>query len=148
MKYEGLIGEWQSPTQVEDASQFSLAGSMTITAEIETTGAIGDIVSKYDWKAGERGYVFGVGGEGDEKSEPGKLFAWFSSEAATFKGVVAYGSQRVDDGKSHHVAMVFEAGQSVRFFVDGIEDEAVRIEGPIPKKSCPECARSGCGSWV
>ena len=105
---------------------------MTITAEIETTGAIGDIVSKYDWKAGERGYVFGVGGEGDEKSEPGKLFAWFSSEAATFKGVVAYGSQRVDDGQPHHVAMVFEAGQAVRFFVDGIEDEAVRIEGPIP----------------
>ena len=134
VKYEGLIGEWHSPTQVEDASQFSLTGSMTITAEIETTGAIGDIVSKYDWKAGERGYVFGVGGEGDEKSEPGKLFAWFSSEAATFKGVVAYGSQRVDDGQPHHVAMVFEAGQSVRFFVDGIEDEAVRIEGPIPKK--------------
>ena len=131
-KFPGLIGEWHSPTQVEDASQFSLTGSMTITAEIETTGAIGDIVSKYDWKAGERSYVFGVGGEGDEKSEPGKLFAWFSSEAATFKGVVAYGSQRVDDGQPHHVAMVFEAGQTVRFFVDGIEDEAVRIEGPIP----------------
>ena len=132
VKYEGLIGEWQTPTQVEDAARFSLAGSMTITAEIETTGAIGDIVSKYDWKAGERSYVFGVGGEGDEKSEPGKLFAWFSSEAETFKGVVAYGSRRVDDGQLHHVAVVFEAGQSVRFFIDGIEDEAVRIEGPIP----------------
>lgn len=134
VKHEGLIGEWHSPTQVEGASQFSLTGSMTITAEIQTTSAIGDIVSKYDWKAGERSYVFGVGGEGDEKSEPGKLFAWFSSDAATFKGVVAYGSQRVDDGQPHHVAMVFEAGQSVRFFVDGIEDEAVRIDGPIPKK--------------
>ena len=133
VKHEGLIGEWQAPTQAEDAARFSLTGSMTITAEIQTTGAIGDIVSKYDWKAGERGYVFGVGGEGDVKAEPGKLFAWFSSEAATFKGVVAYGSRRVDDGQSHHVAMVFEAGQSVRFFVDGIEDEAVRIEGPIPK---------------
>lgn len=133
VKHEGLIGEWHSPTQVEGASQFSLTGSMTITAEIQTTSAIGDIVSKYDWKAGERSYVFGVGGEGDEKSEPGKLFAWFSSDAATFKGVVAYGSQRVDDGQPHHVAMVFEAGQSVRFFVDGIEDEAVRIDWPIPK---------------
>ena len=133
VKHEGLIGEWQAPTQAEDAARFSLTRSMTITAEIQTTGAIGDIVSKYDWKAGERGYVFGVGGEGDVKAEPGKLFAWFSSEAATFKGVVAYGSRRVDDGQSHHVAMVFEAGQSVRFFVDGIEDEAVRIEGPIPK---------------
>ena len=134
VKHEGLIGEWQAPTQAEDAARFSLTGSMTITAEIQTTSAIGDIVSKYDWKAGERSYVFGVGGEGDEKSEPGKLFAWFSSDAATFKGVVAYGSQRVDDGQPHHVAMVFEAGQSVRFFVDGIEDEAVRIDGPIPKK--------------
>ena len=133
VKHEGLIGEWQAPTQAEDAARFSLTGSMTITAEIQTTGAIGDIVSKYDWKAGERGYVFGVGGEGDVKAEPGKLFAWFSSEAATFKGVVAYGSRRVDDGQPHHVAMVFEAGQSVRFFVDGIGDEAVRIEGPIPK---------------
>jgi len=133
VKHEGLIGEWQAPTQAEDAARFSLTGSMTITAEIQTTGAIGDIVSKYDWKAGERGYVFGVGGEGDVKAEPGKLFAWFSSEAATFIGVVAYGSRRVDDGQPHHVAMVFEAGQSVRFFVDGIEDEAVRIEGPIPK---------------
>ena len=92
-KFPGLIGEWHSPTQVEDASQFSLAGSMTITAEINTTSAIGDIVSKYDWKAGERSYVFGVGGEGDVKAEPGKLFAWFSSEAATFKGVVVYGSR-------------------------------------------------------
>ncbi len=133
VKHEGLIGEWQAPTQAEDAARFSLTGSMTITAEIQTTGAIGDIVSKYDWKAGERSYVFGVGGEGDEKSEPGKLFAWFSSEAATFKGVVAYGSRRVDDGRPHHVAMVFEAGRAVRFFVDGIEDEAVRIEGPVPK---------------
>ena len=121
---------------------------MTITAEIETTGAIGDIVSKYDWKAGERGYVFGVGGEGDEKSEPGKLFAWFSSERATFKGVVAYGSQRVDDGQPHHVAMVFEAGQSVRFFVDGIEDEAVRIDGPIPKTVAQSVRGSGGGCGV
>ena len=132
-EHEGLVGEWSEATQVANADQFSLTGSLTITAEIETFAPIGDIVSKYDWKAGERSYVFGVGGEGDEKAEPGKLFAWFSSDAATFKGVVAYGSQRVDDGRPHHVAVVFEAGKAVRFFVDGIEDMAVRIEGPIPK---------------
>jgi len=131
---EGLIGEWQEATQVEDAGQYSLTGNLTITAEIQTNAPIGDIVSKYDWKAGERGFVFGVGGEGDENAEPGKLFAWFSSEAATFEGVVAYGSQRVDDGRIHHVAVVFESGRAVRFFVNGIEDTAVRIEGSIPKK--------------
>ncbi|MEE2948203.1 MAG: DUF1553 domain-containing protein [Verrucomicrobiota bacterium] len=133
VEHEWLVGEWPGPTQVANADQFSLTGSLTITAEIETTAPIGDIVSKYDWKAGERSFVFGVGGEGDDKAQPGKLFAWFSSDAATFKGVVAYSSRRVDDGQPHHVAVVFEAGRAVRFFVDGIEDTAVRIEGPIPK---------------
>ena len=132
-EHKGLVGEWSEPTQIADVDQFSMTGSLTVTAEIETTEPIGNIISKYDWKAGERSYVFGVGGEGDVKAEPGKLFAWFSSDAASFKGVVAYGSQRVDDGRPHHVAVVFEAGMAVRFFVDGIEDTAVRIEGPIPK---------------
>ena len=98
-------------------------------------GTVGARGAKGGWEAGGRGVVFGGVGEGDGKAEPGKLFAWFSSDAATFKGVVAYGSQRVDDGRPHHVAVVFEAGRAVRFFVDGIEDTAVRIEGPIPKTS-------------
>ena len=132
-KHKGLMGEWQKPEHIKDSALFNLSGSMTITGEIKTSGAIGNIVSKYDWKAGQRSYVFGIGGEGDEKAEPGKLFAWFSSDAGTFKGAVAYGSQRVNDGRDHHVAMVFEAGKAVRFFVDGIEDESVRIEGDIPK---------------
>ncbi|MEE2942799.1 MAG: DUF1553 domain-containing protein [Verrucomicrobiota bacterium] len=145
-EHNGLVGEWPGPTQVVGADQFSLTGSLTITAEIETTAPIGDILSKYDWKAGERSYVFGVGGEGDEKAEPGKLFAWFSSDAATFKGVVAYGSQRVDDGRPHHVSVVFEAGRAVRFFVDGIEDTAVRIEGPIPKTIAKSARRLAVGA--
>ena len=132
-KHEGLMEEWDKPEHIKDSALFNLTGSMTITAEIQTTGAIGDIVSKYDWKAGQRSYVFGIGGEGDEKADPGKLFAWFSSDAGTFNGAVAYGSQRVDDGREHHVAMVFEAGKAVQFFVDGVEDKEVRIEGVIPK---------------
>ena len=132
-KQGGLIEEWQKETHVKDATKFSLNSSLSITADIQTKAKIGDIVSKYDWQAGQRSYVFGVGGEGDAKAAPGKLFAWFSSDAATFRGVVAYGSQVVNDGKPHHVAMVFNAGKSVRFFVDGVEDSSVQIEGAVPK---------------
>ena len=133
VSHEGLVGEWQKSQQIKDPNLFNLDGDLTITAEIQTVSAVSDIVSKYDWRGGQRSYVFGIGGEGDEKASPGKLFAWFSSDAATFQGAVAYGSQRVNDGRPHHVAMVFEAGRSVRFFVDGIEDENVRVEGAIPK---------------
>lgn len=132
-KQDGLAGEWQNETHVKDAEKFSLSGSLSITADIQTKAKIGNIVSKYDWQSGQRSYVFGVGGEGDAKAAPGKLFAWFSSDAATFRGVVAYGSQVVNDGKPHHVAIVFDAGKAVRFFVDGIEDVSVRVEGEVPK---------------
>lgn len=129
---EGLLGEWQQRMHVEDAARYAPAGSFTITAEIQTLAKVGDILSKYDWEAGQRGYVFGVGGEGDAKAAPGKLFAWVSAEAGRFNGVTAYGSIPVDDGRPHHVAVVFEAGKAIRFYVDGREDKAVRIEGHRP----------------
>ena len=133
VKHEGIVGEWQKIQQIQDPNLFNLNRDMSVTAEVQTVTPVGNILSKYDWKAGQRSYIFGIGGEGDVKANPGKLFAWFSSDAATFQGAVAYGSQRVNDGLPHHVAMVFEAGRSVRFFVDGIEDKAVRVEGAVPK---------------
>ena len=133
VKHEGIVGEWQKIQQIKDPNLFNLKRDMSVTAEVQTVTPVGNILSKYDWKAGQRSYIFGIGGEGDVKANPGKLFAWFSSDAATFQGAVAYGSQRVNDGLPHHVAMVFEAGRSVRFFVDGIEDKAVRVEGAVPK---------------
>ncbi|MGE4550043.1 MAG: DUF1549 domain-containing protein, partial [Opitutales bacterium] len=130
---EGLVGEWQKAAHVEDASKYSLTGSLTITAEIETTAKIGDILSKYDWEGSQRGFVFGIGGEGDAKARPGRLFAWVSAEAARFSGVTAYGSIPVNDGRPHQVAFVFEAGRSVRLYVDGIEDKGAKVEGYLPK---------------
>ena len=131
-KQPGVIGEWAGAAVEKDAAKFALTGSFTMTAELETKANIGNIVSKYDWKAGQRSFVVGVGGEGDAKAPPGHLFAWISSEAGAFRGVVAYGSLPVNDGQRHHVAVVFEAGKAIRFFVDGVEDRQVRLEGAPP----------------
>ena len=131
-KQPGVLGEWAGPAREQEAAKFSVRGSFTVTAEIETKAPIGNIISKYDWKAGQRSFVVGVGGEGDAKAAPGHLFAWISSEAGAFRGVVAYGSRPVNDGRRHHVAVVFEAGKAIRFFVDGVEDRNVRLEGAPP----------------
>lgn len=128
-----LVGMWDGPTVVADSAKFSLAGDFTITAKIRTAQAVADIVSKYDWRGKQRSYVFGIGGEGEKSAVPGHLFAWISSKREPFDGVEVYGSRKVSDGRDHHVVVVFEAGKSVRLFVDGVEDRAARIAGQVPK---------------
>jgi len=126
------IGKWDGPTVVADPEKFSVKGDLTITAKIQTTQAVADIVSKYDWRGKQRSYVFGIGGERDTNSMPGHLFFWVSSSAESFNGVTVYSSQAVNDGRDHHVAVEFAAGKSVRLFIDGIEDKAARISGKVP----------------
>ena len=62
----------------------------------------------------------------DQGSTPGHVFFWVSSKLDPFAGVTVYGSQRVNDGMEHRVAVEFVAGKSVRLFVDGLEDKATR----------------------
>ena len=126
------IGKWDGPTVVADPKKFSVKGDLTIAAKIQTTQAVADIVSKYDWRGKQRSYVFGIGGERDTNSMPGHLFFWVSSSAESFNGVTVYSSQAVNDGRDHHVAVEFAAGKSVRLFIDGIEDKAARISGKVP----------------
>jgi hypothetical protein len=129
---EGLLGIWDAPHLVADAGKFCVTGDLTITAKIQTNQAAADIVSKYDWPGKQRSYVFGIGGEGEKEAAPGHLFFWVSSRTDPFAGVSVYGSKAVNDGKTHEAAVVFEAGKSVRLFVDGIEDTAARVIGKIP----------------
>jgi hypothetical protein len=127
-----IIGKWNGPTVVFDPRKFSVTGDLTITAKIQTTQAVTDIVSKYDWRGKQRSFVFGIGGEGDANSIPGHLFFWVSSSADSFNGVTVYSSQAVNDGRDHRVAVEFTAGKTVRLFIDGIEDKAARISGKVP----------------
>jgi hypothetical protein len=55
-----------------------------------------------------------------------------SSRTDPFDGVSLYGSQPVNDGEEHRVSVVFEAGKSVRLFVDGVEDKSARVIGKVP----------------
>ena len=139
-----LVAHWPLNTEnqlhVDDAKDLRLGGDFTITAKIQTTENIADIVCKYDSERSERGYVFGIGGEGESNAEKGHLFAWISSKRDRFKGIQIYGSIPINDGQEHHVALVFRAGDSIDLYVDGRRDSAARKVGTPPK----EVAKSRC----
>ncbi|MDE0940312.1 MAG: DUF1549 domain-containing protein, partial [Pirellulales bacterium] len=147
---EYVVGKWERHAALDDPQKYSLTGDLTISAKIRTKQSVADLVSKYDWRGKQRGYVFGIGGEGDKGSVPGHLFFWVSSRAESFNGVTVYGSRPVNDGKAHLVAVEFVAGKSVRLFIDGIEDKAARVSGKPPpfiaKSSRPLAIGSGYNS--
>lgn len=143
---EGLLGKWNAPYLEPDAGKFSVTGNLTITARIQTRQEVATIASKNDWRAKQRSYLFGIGGEGEEEAPPGHLFFWVSSRNEPFSGVTVYGSKAVNDGLVHQVAVVFEAGRSVRLFVDGIEDKAARMNGGVPDKIAVSKRRLAIGA--
>ena len=133
LKDESLIGHWEKPQVMESSESFSETGDLTIVASIRTSKPIGNIASKYDWKSGQRSYVFGIGGEDAENAVPGHLFAWISEKSQTWSGAEIHGSFPVNDGKEHEVAVVFDAGNYLRLVVDGVVDNAAKIKGHVPK---------------
>ncbi len=143
---EGLLGKWDAPHLVANAGEFCVTGNLTITATIRTKQAVANIMSKNDWRGKQRSYVFGIGGEGEKEAAPGHLSFWVSSRTETFAGVTVYGSKQINDGQAHEVAVVFEAGKSVRLFVDGIEDTAVRVIGKVPKTIAVSARRLAIGA--
>ena len=130
---DGLLGIWDGVHSDAGNEKFNLTGDLTITARIKTRQKVASVLSKYDWRGKQRSYVFGIGGEGEEEAAPGHLFFWVSSRTDPFDGVSLYGSQPVNDGKEHRVSVVFEAGKSVRLFVDGVEDKSARVIGKVPE---------------
>lgn len=129
---EGLLGEWDAPHLEADAGKYCVTGDLTITAKIRTKQSVANIASKYDWPGKQRSYVFGIGGEGDQEGRPGHLFFWASARTDPYQGVAIHGSRAINDDRDHDVALVFEAGKSVRLFVDGIEDTEARVIGKVP----------------
>ena len=132
---ENLVGHWRSiehPITPPADTTHDITGALTILATISTKQAVGDIVSKYDWHAGQRAYVFGIGGQREKNATPGHLYAWVSSSAAKWQGTEIYSSRPVNDGQAHQVAFVFEPGKLVRLYLDGAHDEKARIFGTPP----------------
>ncbi len=112
----------------------SITGDLAIGLWVRTTQSVADLVSQYDWRSGRRSHVFGIGGEADKDSRPGRLFTWLSQTASPFDGAVVYGSIPVNDGHWHHVAMSYTAGGSVSLFVDGQRDTEARLTGRVPQR--------------
>jgi len=130
---DGLLGQWDGVHPDAGNEKFNLTGDLTITARIKTRQKVASVLSKYDWRGKQRSYVFGIGGEEEKEATPGHLFFWVSARTDPFDGVSLYGSQPVNDGEEHRVSVVFEAGNSVRLFVDGVEDKSARVIGKVPE---------------
>jgi len=132
----GLSLDGKTAHVVEDAA-FDITAGLTIAAWIRTTSVTADIVSKYDWRAGERSFLFGIGSEGevkDRKAPPGHLFTWISSTSKTWSGIEVLSSTPINDGEWHHVAMTFDPGKRVDLFVDGRRLEDVERVGEAPPR--------------
>jgi hypothetical protein len=146
INHPALLGSWDNPRVIVDASKFNVTNDLTITATILTSQPIANIASKYDWRAKQRSYVFGIGGEGEKNGIPGHLFAWISSQNDPFKGAEIHGSFRINDGKEHIIGVEFNAGESLRLFVDGIEDKTAKLIGKIPESIAPSKRPLAIGS--
>jgi len=129
-----LLGTWGKGHVEKDPAKFAPTGDLSITAVLRTREKVADIASKYDWKSKTRSFVFGIGGEADKNGRPGHLFAWISSTNEPWNGAEIHSSIPVNDGREHHVALVFQAGKSMKLFVDGVEDKAARIIGNVPDR--------------
>ena len=128
-----LLGTLEKGHVEKDPADFAPTGDLSITALVRTEEAVADIASKYDWRSKNRSFVFGIGGESGEHGRRGHLFAWISSTNDPWNGAEIHGSIPVNDGRQHHVALVFRAGKSMKLFVDGVEDKAASIIGNIPE---------------
>jgi mono/diheme cytochrome c family protein len=133
--------------QTEPADFHGYTSDLSIRARIKTNDEIANIASKYDWQAGQRSYVFGIGGEGEKNGKPGHLFAWISASARSWQGVQIFGSRPINDDQWHEVAVEFEAGEAIRLLVDGEVDHDAQILGDIPNRIA-QCSRDlaiACG---
>ena len=128
LKFDG-----QTAVSVPNDQIPSLKKSFSIGMWVRTNQAVADLIGQYDWKSGKRSFVFGIGGQSDPQSRPGKLSLWISETPNPFRGAVAYGSVPVNDGRWHHVAVVVDAGQSVQLYVDGRHDKQATVTGSVPQ---------------
>ena len=136
----------KSALLAENNPLLDLTGSFTISAWVRTKSAVADIVSKYDWLSGQRSFVFGIGGEGDKNGTPGHLFGWVSATAAAWNGAQVHSSFAVNDGRWHHVAFVFDAGKSMKLFIDGKQDLQAKLVGKAPGKVASSTRRLSIGA--
>ncbi len=108
--------------------------SFTLSVWIKTRSKLADIVSNYDWRGKQRGFVLGIGGQRDPGYRAGHPYVWLSATPNPFSGIEIEGSKRIDDGKWHHLAFIFEPGKKAQLYIDGKLDLKSRVKGTIPAR--------------
>jgi hypothetical protein len=101
------------------ASKLELNTSMTLAAWIKTTNSTRAeaILSKYDAGGTEKGYLLRTG-------PTGKLTLQIGGGNLTQGAKMVTDTAVVNDGAWHHAAVVIQMGQSVTFYVDGVQTSA------------------------
>jgi hypothetical protein len=92
----------------------AMASDLTLAAWIKTTNTsrVETILSKYDTSGSEDGYIF-------ETTPAGYLGLHLGGSNIAGSRDVIDGSNRINDGQWHHVALIIRTGQDVSFYVDG-----------------------------
>ncbi|HEY3940629.1 MAG TPA: LamG-like jellyroll fold domain-containing protein [Bryobacteraceae bacterium] len=92
----------------------AMAGDLTLAAWIKTTNAsrVETILSKYDTSGSEDGYVF-------ETTADGYLALHLGGSDINGNRDIVDGSNRINDGQWHQVALIIRTGQDASFYVDG-----------------------------
>ena len=100
---------YTSPT-----TSLSLRNDMTITAWIQTTNSTRTetIVEDYNTNGSEDGYIF-------ETTAAGYLALHLGGDNMPGVRDFVDGSNAINDGKWHHVAVIIRPGQDISFYVDG-----------------------------
>jgi prepilin-type N-terminal cleavage/methylation domain-containing protein len=92
---------------------------ITIISWIKTTQTtFGSIVSKYDAVGGQRSYILSIG---HAESGPGYLRLVISPTVDPYTGFGLSSNIMVNDDIWHNVVVVFNAGESAKIFVDGVD---------------------------
>jgi hypothetical protein len=98
------------------APMAALGGDLTLAAWIRTTNNSRSetILSKYDLSGSEDGYIF-------ETTAAGYIGLHFGGSNISGGSIRDYvdGTNKINDGQWHHVAVIIRAGQDVSFYVDG-----------------------------
>src|ERR1035438_9115114 len=113
-------------------SKLDLSSSMTLAAWIKTTNSTRaeSILSKYDSSGFEAGYLFMT-------TAGGTLGLRLGGNNLAAGGRQTLDSKKINDGLWHHVAVVITLGQSVTFYVDGVQSSSLTVVSAAGTSSVP-----------
>lgn len=119
---------------IGDNAALSITGDLTLSAWVWFKGGntyVNNIVNKYNYPANQRAYYFVID-DNAATATADHLLCILSSQAASFSGIIQQSSIPVPLGRWVHVALVYDAGVDVKFYIAGTNRTGGVISGSVP----------------